>query len=179
MILRDDIIAETMRAEGGYSDHPADSGGPTNYGITESTARAAGYTGDMRDLTPTAASDIYIIAYWSRIKGDRLAVLSAATAREVFDTAVHGGPPRAVRYLQRALNALVDGDLRVDGRIGDKTLAALQWYMRAREEYVLVRTLNCLQGAYYIRLTERRHKDRAFIYGWIKNRTGASTDAAG
>jgi len=35
---------------------------------------------------------------------------------------------------------------------------------------VLCRALNCLQGAYYIELAERREKDERFVYGWLKNR---------
>ena len=32
------------------------------------------------------------------------------------------------------------------------------------------RALNCLQGAFYIELTERRQKDERFAYGWLLNR---------
>ena len=42
-------IAATIDAlierEGAYSDHPADRGGPTRWGITEQVARAYGYYG--------------------------------------------------------------------------------------------------------------------------------------
>ena len=40
---------ETGRAEGGFVDDPDDSGGATNWGITEKVARKQGYTGHMRD----------------------------------------------------------------------------------------------------------------------------------
>ena len=46
----DDLIDSLIDREGGYSNHPADRGGPTNYGITEAVARAQGYRGHMRDL---------------------------------------------------------------------------------------------------------------------------------
>lgn len=44
-----DQIIEGSGKEGGYVDHPSDKGGPTRWGITQTTARAHGYTGDMRN----------------------------------------------------------------------------------------------------------------------------------
>src|SRR3546814_5226429 len=42
------MIEATIGKEGGYSNHPADKGGPTMWGITERVARKNGYNGDMR-----------------------------------------------------------------------------------------------------------------------------------
>ena len=36
----DQLIDDVIAREGGYSDHPADRGGPTRWGITERVARA-------------------------------------------------------------------------------------------------------------------------------------------
>ncbi|MGL5838096.1 MAG: glycosyl hydrolase 108 family protein, partial [Sphingorhabdus sp.] len=44
----DDLIDEVIEREGGYVHHPADRGGPTNWGITEAVARRQGYVGEMR-----------------------------------------------------------------------------------------------------------------------------------
>lgn len=46
----DQTIEGILGKEGGYVDHPSDKGGPTRWGITQTTARAHGYTGDMRNL---------------------------------------------------------------------------------------------------------------------------------
>ncbi|MCD9731087.1 hypothetical protein LVT16_28205, partial [Klebsiella pneumoniae] len=46
----DQTIEGILGKEGGYIDHPSDKGGPTRWGITQTTARAHGYTGDMRNL---------------------------------------------------------------------------------------------------------------------------------
>ena len=45
-----ELINALIEREGGYSNHPADKGGPTCFGITESVARAHGYRGAMKDL---------------------------------------------------------------------------------------------------------------------------------
>ena len=44
------MIDALIEREGGYSNHPADKGGPTCFGITEAVARAHGYAGAMRNL---------------------------------------------------------------------------------------------------------------------------------
>ncbi|WP_276203058.1 glycosyl hydrolase 108 family protein, partial [Enterobacter hormaechei] len=44
-MTKDDIFNTILGKEGGYVDHPNDKGGPTNWGITQATARAHGYTG--------------------------------------------------------------------------------------------------------------------------------------
>jgi lysozyme family protein len=57
------MIEATIAKEGGYSNHPADRGGPTNFGITERVARDNGHTGDMRNLTRAQAVAIYRSEY--------------------------------------------------------------------------------------------------------------------
>jgi lysozyme family protein len=173
--MKNKIIDDIIAAEGGYVNDPADSGGETNYGITVEVARAAGYGGPMVDLPRGVAFNIYAARYWDAVGADKLAALSEAVAAEVVDTAVNMGASRAVRFLQRALNVLNAGatvfnDLTVDGQIGPSTIAALSIYLTKRDEAVLVKALNCLQGAYYIELAERREKDEKYVYGWLTNR---------
>lgn len=173
--LKTTIINEIIETEGGYVDDPDDSGGATKYGITEPVARAFGYTGSMADLPRDLAFEIYARKYWAPLFGDALERMSEAVAREVVDMGVNTGTARATVFLQRALNVFNDrqrlyADLKVDGYLGPVTLRALGEYLAHRSEGVLVRALNCLQGAKYIELAERREKDERFVYGWLKNR---------
>lgn len=173
--LKTEIIDEIIRAEGGYVDDPNDSGGATNYGITEAVARAAGWFGHMRDLPRELAFDIYSRQYWDEVRGDELEAIDPALAREVVDTAVNMGAGRAGEFLQRALNVFNTGgtlyaDITVDGAIGPATIRAVEGYAAKRAVNVLVKALNCLQGAYYIDLAERRAKDENFVYGWLRAR---------
>lgn len=173
--MKNRIINAIIDVEGGYVNDPNDSGGETNFGITVQVARANGYTGDMRDMPREVAFDIYAAKYWDAVRADELVELSEIVADEVVDTAVNMGAGRAIKFLQRALNVLntqgkLYPDLTVDAAIGPATINALRGYLSSRNELVLSRALNCLQGAFYIELAERREKDERFVYGWLRNR---------
>ncbi len=175
------LIDTLIDREGGYANHPADRGGPTNFGITQAVARAHGYRGPMRDLPRAEAAVIYKRLYWLRPKFDQVAKRSRAVASELFDTGANMGPAVAATFLQRALSALNRErkdypDLVPDGRIGPATLAALDAFLKLRGkelgETVLLRALDALQGERYLRLAERRPANEAFLYGWLANRIG-------
>ena len=174
------LIEGLIEREGGYVSHPADKGGPTCFGITEAVARAHGYVGEMRQLPREEAAAIYKRLYWFRPKFDEVAKRSAVVAAELFDTGVNMGPAVAATFLQRALTALNRSgqdypDLVPDGRIGDRTLIALESFLKLRGasgETVLIRALEALQGERYLRLAERRPANEAFLYGWLANRIG-------
>ncbi len=100
--------------EGGFVDNPADPGGATCWGVTERVARAAGYTGAMRDLPRLTAEQIGYERYWHPYRLDEL---DPRVATQVFD-GIYSSGPGAVRWLQQACGAKADGDL------GPKTIAA-------------------------------------------------------
>lgn len=176
--LKRKILDTLLETEGGFVDDPADSGGATNYGITESVARAHGYHGDMELMSVDIARGIYSQSYWGAVCGDDMLPISMAVTREVFDTAVNLGVNRASKFLQRVLNVLNYGgvdsfryaEIVVDGLIGPATLAALQDCFLVNGEGIILVALNCLQGQYYIDLAERHPKNERFIRGWLANR---------
>ena len=106
-----------LKHEGGFSDHPADPGGKTRFGITEAVAREVGYRGDMRELPLDLAKRIYKDRYWDAVRADEL---PAAVRYAVFDAAVNSGPRQAALWLQRAVGA------KDDGIIGPQTLARVR-----------------------------------------------------
>jgi lysozyme family protein len=174
--FRDNTIKEIIRIEGGYSNDKNDSGGETKYGI----AKKSHPNIDIKNLTKSDATKIYIDMYWNSIRGDDLTAISTLIANEVFDTAVNLGVNRASKILQRNLNVFNNrqeyyNDILVDGDIGNATIVTLQSYARKRfndgGEEVLHKMLNCLQGAFYVDLCERREKDEKYMFGWAKNRT--------
>lgn len=176
----DALIDAVIAREGGYVADPADRGGATCWGITTVAARQQGYHGAMRALPRDEAVAIYRRLYWLKPGFDAVAERAPTLARELFDTGVNMGPAVAAGFVQRALNALNRrasdfADVRVDGVIGAKTLAALDGFLGCRGEpgeAVLLRAVDALQGARYIDLAEARPADEAFVYGWLANRVG-------
>lgn len=177
----DELIEEVIAREGGYSNHPADRGGPTRWGITQAVARQHGFTGDMRVFPRDEAAAIYRRIYWLHPRFADIADHAPVLAAELFDTGINMGPAVAARFLQRALNALNCNekdypDLGVDGAIGPATLAALATFLDRRGppgEVVLIKAVEALQGERYLALAERRPANEAFLYGWLANRIGS------
>jgi lysozyme family protein len=174
------LIDAVIGREGGYSNHPADRGGATRWGITEAVARAHGFRGDMRTLPRADAVSIYRRIYWIRPGFDRVGDVAPDIAAELFDTGVNMGPAVAVSFLHRALNALNRGatdyaDIAPGVRIDNATIAALTTYLAKRSphgEGVLLKAIEALQGERYLDLAERRPANEAFLYGWLANRLG-------
>ena len=140
-----------LKHEGGFSDHAADPGGKTRFGVTEAVAREVGYRGDMRELPLDLAKRIYKDRYWDAVRADEL---PEAVRYAVFDAAVNSGPRQAIRWLQRAVGA------KDDGIIGPKTLAAVR---AADPERVLRRIL-----AQRLRFMTELPNWPAFGRGWAR-----------
>ena len=137
--------------EGGFSDHRADPGGKTRFGVTEAVARDAGYKGDMRELPIDLAKRIYKDRYWDAVKADQL---PEKLRYIMFDAAVNSGPKQAVMWLQRAVKTTPDGI------IGPKTIeAATQFDSQVIKSSVLAQRLRMMSG-----LTNWP----AFSRGWVK-----------
>lgn len=147
----DDAFEDLLRHEGDYSDHPADRGGRTRYGITESVARAAGYQGDMQNFPLSLAKAIYRRDYWDKVRADEL---PERLRYLVFDAAVNSGVGHASRWLQMAV------DVKVDGSIGPVTLAAVR---QADVEAVRAKI-----SAYRLRLMAMLPSWPTFGRGWAR-----------
>lgn len=160
MITEDEIIDGLLLREGGWSDRAADSGGPTNFGITLKTfQRWRGDSrltaADLRNMEQAEARLIYAREYirkpgFNAIKDDHLRA-------HVIDFGVNSGQQTAAMALQRALG------VNQDTVIGPKTLAAIEALgaVRASNRLMLARIrLQC-------RIVQRRPKDLANLNGWI------------
>lgn len=172
------MIEATIGKEGGYSNHPNDTGGATMWGITERVARKYGYAGDMRNLPRDKAVAIYRQAYAIDPGFAAVAEIMPTVGEELFDTGVNMGPAVPSIWLQEWLNVFNAGgtlypDVKEDGDIGPGTLAALKAYKAKRgaeAEEVLLRALNCSQGERYKQLSRSRAANESFTYGWLRTR---------
>ncbi len=120
----DEALAELLKSEGGYTNHPADPGGPTNFGITIADYRMYvkpnATADDVRHMKLSEAKAIYRAKYWDKMRCDEL---PAGVDYAVFDFGVNSGVSRSAKYLQRIVGA------KDDGVIGDKTLQSVNDYV--------------------------------------------------
>ncbi|WP_169818618.1 glycoside hydrolase family 108 protein [Suttonella ornithocola] len=111
-----------LQAEGGYSNHPKDPGGATNFGITQRTYDAWQQhhglpTRSVKLIEKHDVDQIYREQYANPIRFDEL---PSGLDYAMFDFAVNSGVSRAVKTLQAFLG------VEADGIIGVKTLEALK-----------------------------------------------------
>lgn len=183
MPLNRERLDALIAREGGerYTDLPADRGGPTRWGITQTTARAFGYVGDMRELSRSTAEAIYIQRYWTGPSFADIDPISYPLATKLFDIGVNMGPATASTFLQRSLNVLNRQgadypDIAADGRIGPMTIHALRAFLakRGKEgETELVNMVDALQHVRYIEIAERDQTQETFAYGWQRRASHA------
>lgn len=112
-------LAETLKHEGGWADHPDDPGGATMRGVTIGTyAQFKGRKvtkAELRAMTDDDLRAIYRRGYWDKVRGDDLPDGLDLVA---FDAAVNSGPARGARWLQQAIG------VTDDGKIGPATITA-------------------------------------------------------
>jgi lysozyme family protein len=134
-------LSITLGYEGGDVNNPKDSGGHTNFGITQKVYDSYRLNRELTSQSVSAITydevqQIYYSQYWQPIRGDDLPVgLSLA----VFDYAVNSGVSRAVKDLQRVLNVSVDGQLgevtckaAIDAVKNSATPTVIDLYCQAR-----------------------------------------------
>lgn len=116
----DEALRRLLVHEGGYSNHPSDPGGPTNFGITIADYRKYvkpdASAADVRAMPLDHAKAIYRQRYWRALRCDEL---PAGLDYAVFDYSVNSGVPRAAKVLQRLLG------LPDNGRMSDTVVAAI------------------------------------------------------
>lgn len=114
-------LSEILHHEGGFVNHPRDTGGITNLGVTKRVYEAwVGHSvteQDMRNLTKADVAPLYHKNYWLAVQANNMPLPVALC---VFDFAVNAGPARAARFLQSVIGAAPDG------KIGPKSLQALK-----------------------------------------------------
>lgn len=160
------IFDRVIAHEGGYVNDPRDAGGETHWGVTKRTARANGYTGDMRDMTRDDAFDIYYSAFWLRYHCDDL---PKPLAFQFFDACVNHGFGNAARMLQRAVG-VVD-----DGVIGKITLSAVSGCSNTE----LVLHFNAERLRFYTNLKSFATFGRGWTRRVAKNLDHGGVDSAG
>ena len=152
----DFIIEEETGGDpnGGYNDRPADSGGPTKWGISQ----AAYPSLDIASLTKEQALNLYRRDYWYEIKADKINAYEVQLS--LVDFAVNFGVKRAVVALQNEVTTKVD---RIVGPVTiGLTNSAIEW----RGAKPLAMALLDRRVRRYSRLVRRRPSQLVFLTGW-------------
>ncbi len=152
------LIDDIIRREGGYVNHPADKGGPTNWGITQATlASWRGHSvsaADVQALTQDEARSIYLKRYFQDADIDQL---PEALQAQAFDINVNGGLKailgRLTTYFKATPHEIVDF-------LGPKTANIL---------------LAASRVEYYRRIVLKNKSQGVFLAGWL-NRNAEFTE---
>ena len=160
-------LAFVLKAEGGYTNHPADRGGPTNKGILQREydqyRRLKGLpAADVRDILNAEVEEIYLHDYWLSGRCDRM---PWPVSLAHFDACVNTGVAQASKFLQRTVGT------RSDGLIGPLTLGALTAELKREAPGALAQRLARQRIRFYRQLVERDPEQRAFLKGWLNRVT--------
>lgn len=167
MLTLDQMIDDVFEREGRvYENHPADTGGPTKFGITLGrlrTERGKHMTAlDVKNLTESEARAIYKDAYFYRPKIDQLPDGPVEVA--VFDWYVNSGT-WGTKGLQKVLNAF-GYKCDVDGKIGPQTVRQCYACLAVVPEPVFLAAYLQERRRFYDRIVASRPSQRVFLRGW-------------
>lgn len=135
-----DCVNRVLKDEGGYSNDPNDSGGPTNRGITLSDLRRYKRNAtvqDIENLSVDEAKSIYKQCYWDSLSCDDL---SSGVDYTCFDYGVNSGVGKPRKLLKKFSN--MSGKSLIDA-------------------------INNERVSFLKSLAAKRSKDEKFLIGWL------------
>lgn len=150
-------VANVLRREGGYVNHPADRGGETKYGISKAQYPQL----DIKALTREQAIEIYHRDFWQGAFR-WLQDLEPDKAVLIFDFAVNMSPRSLALCVQHALNACTHR-VKIDGSVGPQTLSAL----RIVHYQIFAAAFRATLVGHYRRRAVEDPTQLAFLDGWV------------
>lgn len=157
----DQALEWLLEEEGGWSNHPADRGGATMYGVTQSTYTAwrkkkgRPYQ-SVRNISKAEAKELYNEEYWLAASCDKLPwPISYLT----FDAAVNSGVKRSVQWTQTGLHC------QPDGVVGPATLRAAEQALASGNTSALLGIVDA-RTVFLARLVQSKPSQAVFLLGW-------------
>lgn len=140
----EESLKRLLRHEGGYTNHPSDPGGPTNFGITiydyRKYVKPDAVASDVKAMRLDEAKSIYRAKYWDAQKCDDL---PSGVDYSIFDYGVNSGIGRSGKVLRRVVG--LPSDTHV---VNDAVIKAVQ----SRDAKELVESINAERLAFLKRL---------------------------
>ena len=156
-------IERLFEREGYFSNHAADKGGATAWGITRATLafwrKHVVSVEEVKALTQAEAAAIYRALYFDN---HRIGLLPDEVEEQVFDFGVNSGPQVAIQALQECLS------IKADGAIGPTTVAATLVACRPDGGRALNRKLAVWRAMMIARIVRRDPSQVAFLAGWLR-----------
>lgn len=148
-----------LASEGGFVDHPNDTGGATMKGITldvyKSFKKNSHLTSnDLKLISDIDISTIYLRGYWDAC---RCSELPSGIDYCVFDFAVNAGYGRSIKTLQKTIGA------DIDGAIGSITLALANKI----DKIQLINDFSNQKQEFYCNLSIAKPSQTIFLNGWL------------
>lgn len=157
----DEALDHLLAEEGGWSNHPADRGGATMYGVTQATYSAwrkkkKRVAQSVARISKEEARELYNEEYWEAASCDKIPwPISYMT----FDAAVNSGIKRAVQWTQGGLG------VKADGQIGPASIARCNSVVTNGEAHALLAIVD-KRAEFLARLVQRTPSQAAFLLGW-------------
>jgi lysozyme family protein len=146
------VIDDIIKAEGDtYTNHPADRGGPTKYGITLKTYQkyhTRATAKDVENMSRKEAEWIYEGEYVRPFM-----FLNGVVFNFIVNAAVQHGVSRAIKMLQEACGATVDGKM---GPITEQKAVSVK-----------IEQLVAIRCKYYANILMKAPSQRVFAAGWL------------
>ncbi len=160
------VFPKTFATEGGYSNRKEDRGGPTHFGITQSTLaewRCRAVTPEeVQNMSMAEACAIYCAWYYVK---PGVNVLPELIQPVVFDMTVNHGAQRATDILQKVLIRL-GAHIVNDRSIGKATVEAAK---KACEQHPndIVRFISERREDFYNAIVRNDPTQQENLHGWI------------
>ena len=163
-ITLSEALQFTLKWEGGYTNHPKDPGGATNFGIIQ--VRYDEYRkfkglqlNPVKNITVAEYIEIYDKYYWDPVRAQ---YLDGTLGLALFDTAVNMGTGGAISRLQKALNVPITG----------KWTQAISDVIHQSDQTAVALTICKLRIAKRYARVKQRADQVVFLRGWL-NRDNA------
>lgn len=161
----DDFAEFVLSWEGGFVNHPNDTGGATNMGVTIGTWRNVGYDKDgdgdidIKDLKLLTKEDVIDNVmrpyYWDKCLADY--IKSKSVACIIVDW--YWGSGRAgIKKVQRLLG------VPADGIIGNQTLAAIN----RQDPRTFFAAIKRERIAFFKNIVKKNPSQKVFLKGWLR-----------